>query len=73
MALSFSDDRTVETPMNRSPIGRAPNYTNAALIMGGLNLFCALFAVWAIWGWIAVALLAVGTNWMIDRLNSESR
>ena len=62
--------------MNRppsGPLGRAPNYTNAALLSGLVNLLCLLFALWAIWGWPAVLLAALVLNWLIDRLEATRR
>lgn len=50
--------------MQRHSMGRAPNYTVAALVTLGINLFCLLFAVWTIFG-IAYALLVA---WLADRL-----
>jgi hypothetical protein len=43
-------------------IGRAPDYTNAALIMIGVNLFCAFVTLWAFWGLVPVVLLGAGLN-----------
>lgn len=59
--------------MQRSPLGRAPNYTTPALIMGFVNLLWIFIAIWAIWGWLVVALVAVILNWAIDRLVGENR
>lgn len=59
--------------MNRSPLGRAPDYTNAALVMGLVNLSWILVALWAVWGWSAVVLAALALNWAIDRLDRRLR
>ena len=49
----------------------APNYTNPALMMLGLNLTCAFFVLWAIYGLVPVLLLAVTLNHMITRLDDR--
>lgn len=59
--------------MNRSPLGRAPNYTTPALVMGLVNLLWLFFALWAVWGWPAVLLAAAALNWAIDRLERRLR
>ncbi|MBA85725.1 MAG: hypothetical protein CML69_13435 [Rhodobacteraceae bacterium] len=45
----------------------APNYTNAALIMGLVNLLWIFGLVWSLWGLPVVLLLAAGLNALIDR------
>jgi len=54
--------------MNRSPLRRAPNYTTPTLVMAFANLLWIFGALWAVWGWPAVMLTALGLNWGIDRL-----
>ncbi|WP_428928417.1 hypothetical protein [Marinibacterium sp. SX1] len=46
----------------------APDYTNAALTMLGVNLFWIFCAIWSLLGFIAVVGLALGLNYGIDRL-----
>ena len=41
---------------------RAPNYTNAALVMGAVNLFWVLMVLWASFGW----LTALATGLALD-------
>lgn len=53
--------------MNNSPMGRAPNYTTACILMFGVNLTWVLLLIWAIWGLLAAALLGLGINHLIDR------
>jgi hypothetical protein len=48
--------------MNQSP-GSAPNFTQACLVMFGVNIAWVFFVLWAIWGLIAVAV----TGWCINR------
>ena len=45
----------------------APNYTNAALIMGLVNLLWIFGLVWSLWGLPVVLMLAAGLNALIDR------
>lgn len=54
--------------MQEHKTGRAPNYTNACIIMFGVNLTWVLVVIWAIWGFIAAAILAMGINHFISRL-----
>jgi hypothetical protein len=49
--------------MKRGVMPEAPNYTNAALVMGGINLFWIMTIIWAVYGFIAV--LALG--YTLDR------
>ena len=48
--------------MNQS-LGSAPNFTQACLVMFGVNIAWVFFLLWAIWGLIAVAV----TGWCINR------
>jgi len=41
----------------------APNYTTACIAMFGVNIAWIFFAIWAIWGLIAVA----ATGWAVNR------
>lgn len=50
--------------MKHHSLGRAPDYTLAALVTLGVNLFCLLFALWLTLGMAPVLLLAV----LADRL-----
>lgn len=52
----------------RQPIAPAPDYTNAALIMGGVNLFCAMLLFWAWLGYLAALCLAYGVHLWTRRL-----
>lgn len=42
----------------------APNFTNACIVMFGVNLAWILMLVWAVWGLIAAA----GLSWALNRL-----
>ena len=54
--------------MDDEQMGRAPNYTNACIVMFGVNITWALVAIWAIWGLIAAILLGLGVNHLIERV-----
>lgn len=40
----------------------APNYTNAALTMGWVNLMWIFMLIWGLWGMIPVLLVSFGLN-----------
>ncbi len=50
-------------------IQRVENYTNAALIMGLVNLFWVLTAIWVNWGLGALLLTALLLNYLITLLD----
>lgn len=45
----------------------APNFTQACIVMFGVNLAWIFMVIWAIWGLLAVA----ATGWMVNRLISR--
>ncbi len=55
--------------MNRHSMGRAPDYTDAALAAGCVNLFCLLFGLWATLGFVPVLLVALALNAAITRFD----
>ena len=57
--------------MQHRPLGVAPNYTNAALTMLGVNLGWIFFALWAAWGLVPVLLVATALNHLISRLRDR--
>ncbi|GHF67721.1 hypothetical protein [Seohaeicola zhoushanensis] len=59
--------------MQHQPLGVAPNYTTAALVMLGVNFAWVFFALWAAAGLIPVLLLAAGINHLISRLAARRR
>lgn len=59
--------------MRRSVMSEAPNYTNAALIMGGINLFWIMTVIWALYGFLAVLALGYGLDKLISRLRRKAR
>ena len=50
--------------MRRSPLDAAPDYTNAALVMGGVNLVWVFVLIWSTLGFGAV----LATGYALDRL-----
>ncbi|UXX82719.1 hypothetical protein [Roseovarius pelagicus] len=46
----------------------APNYTNAALIMGLVNLVWVFFVLWVAFGLPIVLATGYGLNLLIDRI-----
>lgn len=46
----------------------APNYTQACIVMFGVNLAWVLMAIWAIWGLIAAGASCWAVNKLIDRI-----
>ncbi len=55
------------------PRKRAPDYTNAALAMGLLNLIWVLMVLWMWLGFGAVVLAGVALNMLITRLEDRIR
>ncbi|MDZ7709919.1 MAG: hypothetical protein U5K36_07555 [Roseovarius sp.] len=50
--------------MPKGPLDAAPNYTNAALVMGAVNLVWVFLVIWATLGFVAV----LATGYTLDRL-----
>lgn len=46
----------------------APNYTNACIVMFGVNLVWVFLVVWAIWGLVGVAATGWALNLLIRRI-----
>lgn len=40
----------------------APNYTNAALTMGWVNLMWVFMVIWGLWGLLPVLMISAGLN-----------
>jgi F0F1-type ATP synthase assembly protein I len=60
----------IEERMNDHRMGRAPDYKNACIVMFGVNITWVLVAIWAIWGLIAAALLGLGVNHLMTRIEA---
>lgn len=52
--------------MDHRQKGRAPDYTNAAITMLGINLMWIFFVIWMLWGMVPVILIAVGVNHFVE-------
>ncbi|MEL6121510.1 MAG: hypothetical protein AAGK67_14275 [Pseudomonadota bacterium] len=53
--------------MIHNKIKEAPDYTNAALAMGLVNLLWIFVALWVIFGLHVVIAIAWGLNWLMTR------
>jgi len=42
----------------------APNFTQACIVMFGVNLTWVLMVIWAVWGLLAVAV----TGWLVNQV-----
>lgn len=54
--------------MNNRQVGRAPDYTNAAINMLGINLMWIFFVVWMLWGFIPVLMIAYLINRFVEHV-----
>lgn len=50
----------------RNRPGSAPNFTNAAVVMFGVNIGWIFVTIWAVWGLIAVAITGWAINYIIS-------
>lgn len=58
--------------MKRGQLPEAPNYTNAALVMGFVNLLWILAVLWAIFGLPVVLAISYVLNHLINRIDSRA-
>ena len=58
--------------MRDRPIAEAPNYTNACLVMFGVNLMWIFTVIWAIWGFLFVLLTGAALNHLMTRLKERA-
>ena len=54
--------------MRRGVLTEAPNYTNAALVMGLVNLLWIFMVIWATIGLPAILVLGYGLDKLISRI-----
>lgn len=47
----------------------APDFTQACVVMFGVNLAWIMMVIWAIWGLVAVAVLGWVVNKLISRID----
>ena len=50
----------------------APNYTQACVVMFGVNIAWIFMVIWAIWGLLAVAATGWVVNKVINRIGARS-
>lgn len=50
----------------------APDFTNACIVMFAINITWIFTVIWAIWGLVFVAFLAVVINHMMTRIHEWS-
>lgn len=55
--------------MDDHRLGTAPNYTNACIVMFGVNITWVLVAIWALWGLVAAILLGCSINVLLERVS----
>lgn len=55
--------------MEDHKMGSAPNYTNACIVMFGVNVMMILIAIWVIWGLLIAVFLALCLNHLMDRMS----
>lgn len=58
--------------MRRGQLPEAPNYTNAALVMGLVNLLWIFMALWMIFGLPVVMAVGYGLNLLITRFSRSN-
>lgn len=58
--------------MRRGNLPEAPNYTNAALVMGLVNLLWVFFALWAVFGLPVVLLMGFVLDRLITRIGQRA-
>jgi len=58
--------------MKRGQMPEAPNYTNAALVMGLVNLLWIFMALWIMFGLPVVMAVGYGLNLLITRLSRSN-
>ncbi len=46
----------------------APNYTQACIVMFGVNVLWVFMVIWAVWGLLAVAISGWAVKAAIDRI-----
>ena len=51
----------------------APNYTNACIVMFGVNITWIFMVIWAIWGLLVVMLLGAVINHLMKRLEARAQ
>lgn len=55
--------------MNNHRQGTAPNYTNACIVMFGVNILWVLVVVWTVWGLVCAIMLGFGVHLLLERVS----
>ncbi|MEQ8365883.1 hypothetical protein [Roseovarius indicus] len=58
--------------MKKGTLPEAPNYTNAALVMGLVNLLWVLMVLWAVFGLPVVLAISYGLNRLITWMGQRA-
>ncbi|MEQ8895717.1 MAG: hypothetical protein RID23_01400 [Roseovarius sp.] len=58
--------------MKKGTLPEAPNYTNAALVMGLVNLLWIFMVLWAVFGLPVVLAISYGLNLLISRIGQRA-
>lgn len=59
--------------MRHRPRPEAPNYTNACIVMFGVNITWIFMVIWALWGLLVVMILGAFINHLMRRLEERAR
>ncbi len=59
-------------PMRDQDRPAAPNYTNACIVMFGVNIAWIFMVIWAIWGLVVVMVLGAAINHLMTRLENRA-
>ncbi|WP_187432080.1 hypothetical protein ROLI_025310 [Roseobacter fucihabitans] len=59
--------------MDNHKLGRAPNYTTACIVMFGVNLTLMLLFLFALWGLVVAAFVALAVNHWLNWLEERRR
>jgi len=51
---------------HKNDLPSAPDFTQACVVMFGVNITWILLTIWALWGLLVAAALAWGVNRLID-------
>jgi len=54
--------------MDDRQVREAPDYTNAAINMLGINLLWIFFVTWMLWGFVPVLMLAIAVNLFVEHV-----
>ena len=57
--------------MDDRHIRQAPDYTNAAINMLGINLLWIFFVIWMLWGVLPVLFVALMVNQFIEHVGEK--